>query len=62
MNSHTNAKMGTLYPPTLRGPVATALGCVHYRYLERQEFLQRTDLRQYELEREERLKKYRRLC
>lgn len=30
-------------------------------YLEKQEFLQRTDRRQYELEREERLKKYRRL-
>ena len=32
-----------------------------YSYLERQEFLQRTDMRQFELEREERLKKYRRL-
>jgi hypothetical protein len=30
-------------------------------YLERQEFLQRTDWRQYELEREERLKKFNRL-
>ena len=32
-----------------------------HRYLEKQEFLQRTDWRQYELEREERLKKFNRL-
>ena len=32
-----------------------------YRYLAKQEFLQRADLRQFELEREQRLKTFKRL-
>ena len=31
------------------------------RYLDKQEFLQRADVRQFELEREERLKRFRRM-